>query len=348
MNFVKTVIFLCVLVPGVVMAQNSSMYVDDFRWTVTKVKTNYPGYNDKITDGSRLDAFTEEIEAKVAQAKSEKECLQYISEWLKYFKDYHLYMTLKRGPSTSSGSSDRLLSLFRFEQLDAETGLLVVPNFNIRYKPVIDSLIESNRPFLQRSPYLILDIRNNGGGSDESFFKLLPFVYTDPMIHIGSDIWSTEDNIKKYESLMHDTRYSEETRRHSAELVKKLSQHLNQFVIRDRDDTLRFSRVMEYPKKVFVLINGKVASSAEGFLLQVVQSRKVVLVGQHSRGELDYANVNFLDTPSGKFTLGCPTTRSRRVPEQAIDNIGVQPHVVLPAEEDWVRYVQQRKGTLGR
>ena len=195
---------------------------------------------------------------------------------------------------------------------------------------------------LRTTPDLIVDIRNNGGGSDESYAKLLPLLYTNPMTRINSDIWSTDDNIRKFEAVAADTHYSSETREEMKALTGKLRQHIGEFVSSGDDDTVRMTPTEGAPERVIILINGNVASSAEGFLLRAVQSRKVLLAGQHSKGELDYANVNYLDSPGHTLTLGCPTSRSRRLPASPVDNIGVQPNILLPPEKDWIGWIAQR------
>lgn len=81
---------------------------------------------------------------------------------------------------------------------------------------------------------------------------------------------------------------------------------------------------------------------SKGFLLQAMQSKKVVLVGEHSKGELDYANVNYLESPDGKLLLGCPTSRSRRLPSMPIDNIGIQPDIILTPETNWIAWVTEK------
>jgi hypothetical protein len=51
------------------------------------------------------------------------------------------------------------------------------------------------------------------------------------------------------------------------------------------------------------------------------------LFGQPSAGVLDYANVRVFALPSGKCFMAIPTTRSRRLPKNPIDNVGITPDV---------------------
>jgi C-terminal processing protease CtpA/Prc len=96
------------------------------------------------------------------------------------------------------------------------------------------------------------------------------------------------------------------------------------------DGTETLPEVFPLPARVAILIDGRCASTTEQFLLEARQSKKVILFGQPSDGCLDYANVCFLMLPSGKFFLTMPTSRSRRLPKNPVDNIGIAPDVLIP------------------
>jgi hypothetical protein len=65
---------------------------------------------------------------------------------------------------------------------------------------------------------------------------------------------------------------------------------------------------------------------------------------------LDYSNVRPIPFPSNKYKLMCPTTRSKRLPDNPFDNIGVAPDVNVPFPatkrlydklDDWVYFVRK-------
>lgn len=322
--------------------KDSITTLEEFDWIVSKVINNYSGFGDKVKNYLVFKSFTDSIRALVSNAVTIEKAEPLLQSWLSFFKDSHLSIRLRKTSSPKEITADTLNSKFVYKQLDNKSSLMVIPSFNIKYKHIIDSLLTVNESTIHSLNNMIIDIRNNGGGSDESFGKLIPFLYTNPIIRINSDIWATEDNIKKFELVAADKNYSLATRKEMADFVLKLKQNKNQFVSRGDDDTLRITVTDSLPQKVYIIINGNVASSAEGFLLKAIQSKKVVLVGQHTKGELDYANVNYLISPHKKISLGCPTSRSRRLPEMPIDNIGIAPDVFLSADKDWVEYTVQR------
>ena len=104
------------------------------------------------------------------------------------------------------------------------------------------------------------------------------------------------------------------------------------------------------PRNIGIIINEGNASSAEQFLLAVRQSDKVILFGNsNTAGVLDYSNITPNAMPSNNFQLWCPMTRSKRLPENPVDNIGIAPDVIIPYSateqlfdklDSWVYFVQ--------
>jgi C-terminal processing protease CtpA/Prc len=120
-------------------------------------------------------------------------------------------------------------------------------------------------------------------------------------------------------------------------MIQKMEKHQGEFVSIVDDDTTVLEKVMANPKQVVILIDGKCASSTEQFLLAAVQSRKVTLMGQSTRGVLDYANMRDVAYPCFPFTLSYATTRSRRLNTgKGVDLIGIRPNVFLQTNEDWI------------
>lgn len=89
--------------------------------------------------------------------------------------------------------------------------------------------------------------------------------------------------------------------------------------------------VYSMPRNIGIIINEVNASAAEQFLLFAQQSDKVILFGNaNTAGILDYSNITPNPLPSNNYQLWCPMTRSKRLPENPIDNIGITPDVNIP------------------
>ncbi len=230
---------------------------------------------------------------------------------------------------------------FSLVSLSPNTMLLTLPHFDHRMKPVIDSLIKTNRQKLLNTPNLIIDVRNNGGGSDISYMEILPYLYTNPMKAVSSAIWSSDDNIAKFQAVVDDKAYPESSKKETRALIEKMKAAKGTFI--DRPDyTYTRDSVYANPKRVAVLIDKGCASSGEQFVLAAKESKKVTTYGNNTAGVLDYANVQNLKMPCPTFGIYYATSRSKRLPHYPIDNIGIAPDVRLPEDlKDPVKHVQQ-------
>lgn len=68
-----------------------------------------------------------------------------------------------------------------YERLSDSIGYLRIPSFAMSQKHSIDSVIRSNEEELKNTSNLVINLRNNGGGSDASYQSLLPYLYTNPI-----------------------------------------------------------------------------------------------------------------------------------------------------------------------
>jgi hypothetical protein len=185
-------------------------------------------------------------------------------------------------------------------------------------------------------PYLIIDIRGNGGGQDNFYQVLADLIYTNPYESKGVEWYATENNIKMYENAIKDGKIKdgEEGIRRTTALLNEMKKNIGGFVIHpltENDETVKNDTVYPSPKKVGIIIDDGNASSAEQFLLDAKESTKVLLFGNcNTAGVLDYSNAITEKLPSNKYELFFPMTRSRRLPNHPIDNIGISPDVNIP------------------
>lgn len=233
-----------------------------------------------------------------------------------------------------------------FEQLNPQTTYLRIPTFSGTEKRTIDSVILANRERILSSANFIIDIRNNGGGSDRSYNELLPIVYTNPMRSVGMEFLSTPLNNQRMLDFVNIPEYdfTEEEKKEAQIAYDTLSKYLGQFVNLDsiKVHTTVFDTIYPYPSNVAILINENCGSTSEQFLLDTKQSKKVKLYGKTTAGVLDISNMQFVDSPCQEFQLGYCLSRSYRIPDMAIDGKGVQPDYYLDDEisdADWVDHV---------
>jgi len=221
---------------------------------------------------------------------------------------------------------------------------------------------ESNELVLQhwdeitKRPNLIIDIRNNGGGQDNYYQELAKIIYTKSYESKGVEWYASKGNIKLFEDAMKkgEIRNGEEGMKWTQTLVEAMKKNVGGFVTHpysaNDNKTVERDTVFPMPRNVGIIINEGNASSAEQFLLEAQQSEKVILFGNcNTAGVLDYSNITPTSLPSNNYQLWCPMTRSKRLPENPIDNIGIAPNVIIPFPEteqlydkldDWVYFVK--------
>ena len=227
---------------------------------------------------------------------------------------------------------------FEAKRLNENTIYFNIPSFSWESKATLDSLFSSYKDNLSKSSNLILDLRNNGGGSDDVYSIISPYLYTQPIKGIGVDMYASNDNIKGWELMLQDPNLSSDNKAEYQKMVDKLKLKLNQNVDIVEDYIDSTYTPLLFPKNVVILINEGCASSTEQFLLEAIQSKKVTLMGQNTSGTLDYSNLRESDFCEMPYTLWTPTTRSRRIDiGNGIDGIGIRPAVYLTEKQDWIK-----------
>jgi hypothetical protein len=227
---------------------------------------------------------------------------------------------------------------FEAKFLNENTLYFNIPSFSWEAKPMVDSLFVAQKENLSKSANLIIDLRNNGGGSDDVYSFISPYLYTQPIKGIGVDMFSSNDNIKGWELMLQDPNLPLDNKAEYQKMIDKLKLKLNQNVniVEDYIDT-SYTPLL-FPKNVVILINEGCASSTEQFLLEAIQSKKVTLMGQNTSGTLDYSNLRESDFCEMPYILWTPTTRSRRIDiGEGIDGIGIKPTIYLTEKQDWIK-----------
>lgn len=231
------------------------------------------------------------------------------------------------------------------EKMDNKTVYLRIPSFAADQKKKIDSTLARYDKLIRSTPNLIIDIRNGTGGSDASYKKIIPYLYTGPIRSVNLQLRATELNAEGYERYAKQYEDDAENRNYCLQMAKKMREHLGAFINTSDEiasmDTLKV--VMPYPKKVAIICNHGNGSTDEQFLLDARQSSKVKIFGRSTFGALDISNMNYIDFPDGKFQLGYCMSKSYRIPNFTIDGVGVQPDHFIDdgvKDTDWVEYTK--------
>lgn len=234
------------------------------------------------------------------------------------------------------------------EKLNETTLYLRIPSFSHSYKANIDSVLNINKEMILATKNLIIDIRNNGGGSDVSYSAIMPYLYTNPIRIVGVEFLSTKLNNQRMLDFINKSEYGfdENRKKWAKEAYDKLESKLGQFVNLNEHIVSEYKKdtIYSFPQNVGIIINNANGSTAEQFLYETKQSKKVKLFGVTTAGVLDISNMYFVESPCKEFQLGYSLSRSMRIPDFTIDEKGIQPDYYLDKsipQYEWTDYVNK-------
>ena len=229
------------------------------------------------------------------------------------------------------------------EELNVNTLYFRIPSFDGMEKLAIDSVIFANKDKILKTKNLIIDVRYNGGGNDNSYYELLPFLYTNPIQTIGLEYLSTQHNNQRmldFSAAANDEKEKQWYKGKYDTLQSRLGEFVNVY---DKAVSIRrYDTVYEYPKNIGIIVNKECGSTTEQFLLDAKQSKKVKLFGTNTFGAIDFSNMYFAESPCKEFRLLYCLTRRLWIPNLTIDNIGLQPDFYLDEcipQYKWVEFV---------
>ncbi|PSL49463.1 peptidase S41-like protein [Chitinophaga niastensis] len=226
--------------------------------------------------------------------------------------------------------------------LSEKTFYIKIRSFDQSNAANIDSLFKTHKAVLDKIPNLIIDLRDNGGGSDFAYEPITPYLYTDTIKKIGADVLATERNIEGWKPLLKMDDILAEQKKQIAGMIESMERGKGGFVSLDEDEKQVLDSIRPYPQKIAILVNKGCGSTTEEFLLEAMQSKKVTVMGEATAGVLDYANMREVALPCMPYTLYYATTRSRRIDMgKGIDNVGLQPAIKLNSSQNWIVEAQQ-------
>ena len=247
-----------------------------------------------------------------------------------------------------------------YKKLNETTTYLRIPTFMANYRRNIKRLVNKHKKELLSTPNLIIDIRNNGGGSDISYKSLSELVYTDTIYSHTVAYKSTELNNNGLKGYIVDdptqlkmvscvygvnlkSFHNHKNKKNNLAYVERLEKNRGKYVWGSNVPVTKssFEKTHNNLQNIGIIINDQVASSAEQFLLAAKQSDKVKVFGTTTAGALDISNVNFVQSPDKNFILINCISRSLRLPEIQIDDVGIKPDYFIDDEipdYEWINY----------
>ena len=328
----------------------SAECLQDINFTANFLLENDAGIKGKswVTYPKNIQTILDTQKKETIKVKNIKNCEDIIKPFLKAIRKGHIGLDNKSIASffqkSSISQQDDFVTTKKLSDL---TSYIFIPSFEPSIKFQLDKIIDNNQDNILNARYLILDVRKNSGGQDDSaeiLFRLLG--EAEYWIEMPK-IYTSDANIQTYknlEKIISDIK----TKEYLAEIIKRMEHKKNDWVYVQGDTSLVSEKidkidVLANPIKVVVLTDEDSASSGEEFIKSVKQNPKVVTIGRNTYGALDASNLREVQTPSKKLYLSYATTYVHRHTGQEIDNIGIPPHILLPKPVDQQTYENEIK-----
>lgn len=216
-----------------------------------------------------------------------------------------------------------------FKELGDNNYYLKLGSFRGQNRELVKTIVTENHKKLIESNFLIIDIRGNGGGNDNTYFPILPYVYTGEVKLLPMAIWTSKFNKEDYFSNWLSSTDSLE-RTSFYKVMQAPESQL--FYWEDEENIHRLDTIYSNPKQVAVIADNESASSAETFILRTKQSNRVTIFGQNTSGTVDGFNGNTIESDCYRLTY--PTSIiSINYPDDGIDPHGIYPDVYISKEK---------------
>jgi len=206
----------------------------------------------------------------------------------------------------------------------------------------IHKLYADNDAILRGCKYLIIDVRDNGGGCNTAFFPLLKFclpegktlrdlpagIYDGDM-EINYSERSCDSRLKMYEEYLKQD-LPEDTRTILQTMIDEARQNRGKgFIVYPSDDLELPMTGLATPQKVYIITDHRCGSSGDAFVDMMRKSDKVTVVGRPTLGIQDFSNCT--GTAYGNFYFTYPTSRSLYLDQKIqMRNHGVPVDVYIP------------------
>lgn len=257
-----------------------------------------------------------------------------------FFKDNKNQLT----PEILNKKINKLFGL-SVEKITPKTTLVKLQNFDYPFVERIEKMINDNKDLIESSENLIIDLRDNGGGTTKSMTPILPYIMDGKIRSMNVEYFVSDfyiSNQERYVKNLPDTDKYNEEKKNILENLIFYKKNMGKYVLAPNQkpvETENYEGNAKSPKRIVLLVNKKVASSGEVLVLLAKQSKKSKVLGTPTSGVLDYANAMISNYEYDGHSLILPTYRSLRLPDFPIDNIGIQPDIYLDKSvENWVNF----------
>ncbi len=306
--------------------------LDDLEQVVELLENDYAGWEfAQRTRGKELADALEKATAKARNADG-VDCDRAIRTYLEAFGDGHFLLFSPHSPPLEVPTplfEDRTPVI---RALSDQVMLVRIPSFGFSYKQILDDLLAEHERAIIERPIMIIDLRQNSGGSGATGMVLAPILWTGP-VQAPRLLWrATEGNAKAFQQQLESIPEDAPMRAAAQIIADALRENIGSLKpIGPPSPPVTFDHVWPNPQHVGIIVDGYSASAAEQFVLGAKQSGKVTVFGAKTYGAIDFGNLRHAQFPSGR-TLQFGMSMNTRVLEPDYQPGGIQPDIELPSD----------------
>ena len=264
----------------------------------------------------------------------------YSDSYLQIGRNLVFYRHKPEAKETSNADNN-----LHFESLSENTNYLRIPSFDLSFKNKIDSLIIKNRATINSKENLIIDLRNNGGGGFDAFQPLLPYILDTNITetpYYGS-VWVSQENYEYYDRTKYEYTETKQDSIDELKYVAFLKANMGRFTPIERViDTIQLEK--NSPLNIAIIFNRYTASTAEGFILQASQSKKVKTYGENSAGAVSYGDWMPVELPDLTIRVAITTKKMIVKNNEDFESINISPAINLDyvSEKEWLKIILEK------
>lgn len=317
-------------------------YQESLFVTVTAEGTGFEvGDEIKALDGQTIAAYYESHQDEFASPTPERQTMS----WRSLVGEAKKVTVLRNGQEVTVQPSPQRMpqsTPFEWMWLNEETVYLKLENFSDEV--AINQLYQEAFPAIEKSKYLIIDVRVNNGGSDGLFLPLLKYtlprgenvrsVDTD---EDGMEILYTDFNVdvrlKQFDEDLASPDLSPEHRTLIEEMKAQLLAHRGKGYVTydlgdDSDWLYGIIGQAKSPERIIVLSDVLCGSSGDSFVHAMKLMPKVTVLGRPTMGIMDYSNV--CRAQLDQYCLIFPTSRMLSIDEgRGTTDKGIEPDIYI-------------------
>ena len=145
--------------------------INDFEFVVETIEKNYAGFPSKVTrlNLGEFESLTSSLRDSFLNTEDHKRKEELLNAFLAFFNDKHISIRANEATPIETGSTELKPS---FRRIDGDTVLISIPSFLPENFEAINNLIQEQHEVLVNTTNLVIDLRGNGGRSDECFNAL--------------------------------------------------------------------------------------------------------------------------------------------------------------------------------